>query len=113
MAISISDCRKVIRFGRVAVIYSPQHGAGWYSWHQVEELLFDPELVNMIERGASTEEIQAYCAEHYEKDNNVHYWGGADGLEIKWIPEGSIFRVSEYDGAERIILQDDDDWIVA
>ena len=43
----------------------------------------------------------------------IAYWGGVDDLEIKWIPEGSLFRVDEYDGAERIVLQDDDDWMVA
>lgn len=113
MAISISDCPKVTRFGRVAIIYSPQHGAGWYSWHRIEELLFDPELVDMIERGATGEEIGQYCMEHYETGDKPYYWGGADDLEIKWIPEGSLFRIDEYDGAESIVLQDDDDWIVA
>ena len=113
MAISISDCPKVVRFGKVAVIYSPQHGAGWYSWHHVEELLFDPNLVDLIERQATGEEIEQYCIEHYQNEDKSYYWGGVDELEIKWIPEGSIFRIDEYDGAESVVLQDDDDWIVA
>lgn len=113
MAISISDYPKVVRFGKVAVIYSPGHGAGWYSWHRIEELLFDPQLVDMIERGATEDEVEQYCIEHYENKDKSYYWGGVDDLVIKWIPEGSIFRISEYDGAETIILQDEDDWIVA
>lgn len=113
MAISISDCAKVVRFGKVAVIYSPQHGAGWYSWHQIEELLFDPELVDMIERGADGEEVQRYCIDRYDNDSQINYWGGADALQIAWVPQGSIFRINEYDGSERIVFQDDDDWIVA
>lgn len=113
MAISISDCRKIVRFGKVAVIYSPGHGAGWYSWHHVEELLFDPEIVDLIERQATAEEIEQYCIETYQDKDKPYYWGGVDDLEIKWVPEGSIFRIEEYDGAEEIILQDDDDWIVA
>ena len=113
MAISTPDCPRVIRFGKVAVIYSPQHGAGWYSWHRIEELLFDPELVDMIERGADAEEVEDYCRKHHDDENKITYWGGVDDLAIKWIPEGSIFRISEYDGAEDIVLQDDDDWIVA
>lgn len=113
MAISISDCAKVVRFGKVAVVYSPQHGAGWYSWHRIEELLFDPILVDMIERGAEPEEIEQYCKDHYDTHNQTNYWGGTINLQIKWLPEGSIFRISEYDGSESIVLQDDDDWIIA
>ena len=113
MAISIPDCPKVVRFGKVAVVYSPGHGAGWYSWHHIEELLFDPELVDMIEHSCTSEEIQQYCIDKYDTDSQINYWGGVDDLEIKWIPEGSIFRISEYDGAESIVFQDDDDWIVA
>jgi hypothetical protein len=113
LAISISDCAKVVRFGKVAIVYSPQHGAGWYSWHRIEELLFDPNLVDMIERGADAEAMQAYCEQHYQDERQSAYWGGIDDLAIAWIPEGSIFRISEYDGSESIVLQDDDDWIVA
>ncbi len=113
MAISISDCPKVVRFGKVAVIYSPQHGAGWYSWHHIEELLFDPNLVDLIERSATEDEIEAYCEEHYQNEQKSTYWGSVDELVIKWIPEGSIFRIDEYDGAESVVLQDDDDWLVA
>lgn len=113
MAISIPDCPKVVRFGKVAIIYSPQHGAGWYSWHHIEELLFDPVVVDMIERNATGEEIEQYCIDRYDTDNQINYWGGTDDLEVKWIPEGSIFRIHEYDGAETIVLQDDDYWIVA
>jgi hypothetical protein len=40
---------KVVRDGKVAVIYSPHYGAGWYSWHGIPELLFDPAVVAMIE----------------------------------------------------------------
>lgn len=32
------------------------------------------------------------------------YAGGAENLEIKWIPEGKLFRIHEYDGSEYIIL---------
>jgi hypothetical protein len=97
----------------VYVIYSPHHCAGWYTWHNIIELVFDPEVVNMIEIGASSEEIEDYCREHYNTTGITPYFGGADELKIEWLPEGSIFRIDEYDGAESIVLQDDDDWIVA
>jgi hypothetical protein len=113
MPISISDCAKVVRFGKVAVVYSPQHGAGWYSWHGVTELMFDPGLVDLIERGANAEEIETHCNGLFPEDTKIPYLGGLDELVIEWIPEGTVFRIHEYDGAEEIILQDDDDWIVA
>ena len=40
---------KLVRDGLVAIIVSPGHGAGWYSWHGIEELLFDPSIVTWIE----------------------------------------------------------------
>jgi hypothetical protein len=40
---------KLVRDGLIAVIVSPGHGAGWYSWHGIEELLFDPSIVAWIE----------------------------------------------------------------
>jgi hypothetical protein len=42
---------KVIRDGKVGVLYSPGHGAGWYSWHDVEELIYDPSIVGWVEQG--------------------------------------------------------------
>ena len=34
-------------------------------------------------------------------------------LEVQWIPEGTLFKIVEYDGAESIEYKEDDDWIVA
>ena len=48
---------KVIRDGQVAVLYSPGYGAGWFTWHGVEELLFDPKVVDMLESGKDREYI--------------------------------------------------------
>lgn len=110
MAMSISDCPKVVRFGKVAVLYTDRHGGGWYSAHHIEELVFDPEVVDMVERNENPVRIIEHCVEHY---GNSHYYQCADDLAIEWIPEGSIFRIHEYDGRETVILQDDDDWIVA
>jgi hypothetical protein len=112
MGISVSNCARVIRFGKVAVIYSPGFGAGWYSWHGIEELLFDPELVDMIERGAGEDQIKQHCEEHYRNGHDT-YWGGADQLSVAWVTEGTVFRIDEYDGNESIVIQDDDNWVLA
>ena len=35
------------------------------------------------------------------------YCGGASNLEIEWIPEGTQFRIDEYDGSETLITSKD------
>ena len=102
--------QKKIKDGMVAVLYSPYHGAGWYSWHGVEELLYDPKVVDMVLEKTSAQTIELYCDEVYGKDS---YYGGADDLEVKWIPVGTHFRIHEYDGAETIEIREEIEWMVA
>ena len=101
--------QKKIKDGMVAVLFSPYHGAGWYSWHGVEELLYDPKLVDMVEEKTSAETIELYCRTVY----GDHYYGGADDLEVKWLPTGTSFRIHEYDGSESIEIREEMDWMVA
>ncbi|MFN4287539.1 MAG: hypothetical protein ACK4E3_03480 [Brevundimonas sp.] len=100
---------KVTRDGKVAVLYSPGYGAGWYSWNtSYPVLLFDPVLVAAVEAGnlaavkARAKEIAAAA-----------YLGGAENLMIKWVTEGRRFRIKEYDGSETVIMDDEDDWLTA
>lgn len=110
---------KVIRDGKVAVLYSPSYGGGWYSWntdHQcAEQLLFHPTLVQMVEEKRHEEiDDELVCELFGISENDAPYIGSARcDLKIAWIPEGTLFRIDEYDGAESIVLQDQDDWIVA
>ena len=91
---------KVIRNGQVAVLYSPGFGAGWYSWNSNKELLFHPKLVEMVENNRQSEITTQWIQENLGI-NNV-YCGGADDLQIKWLDEGTIFEIDEYDGSESI-----------
>ena len=106
---------KVIRDEKVAVLVSPGYGAGWSTWsYCVEEddpgfMMFDPTLVDMVERGASVEEIEAYVKSKYPGG----YYGGADGLTIQWLPVGTAFRIHEYDGSESVEIRDDIQWTIA
>ena len=106
---------KVIRDGKVAVLVSPGFGAGWSTWAQsVEEddpgfMMFDPTLVDMVERGASVEEIESYVTAKYPNT----YCGGADDLTIQWLPVGTAFRIHEYDGSESVEIRDDIQWTIA
>lgn len=43
---------KVIRDGKVAVLYSKDFGAGWSTWNDgLEELVFHPKIVEMVLNG--------------------------------------------------------------
>jgi len=91
---------KVIRDGKVAVLISQGWGAGWYSWHRDnQELLFHPKLVEMVEQNRKNEINDQWILENLGIDM---YAGGSDGLEIHWLPIGTIFCIEEYDGFETI-----------
>lgn len=114
---------KVIRDGMVAVLYSPGYGAGWSTWSMVRghdtELMFDPSIVTLVEdRDAGkitdaqlVELVEAYCNQTYG-DNEV-YCGGVEDLRIEWIPEGTQFKINEYDGSESIEYKENDYWVTA
>jgi hypothetical protein len=102
---------KVIRDGRVAIVYSKHHGAGWSSWIDIEGIDTDPGLVELIERSAGQDEILTYCRNTW---GTKPYYGGAScGLDIMWIPEGSEYIIDEYDGMETVRLKESFNWRVA
>ena len=110
---------KVIRDGKVAVLVSPGYGAGWSTWATARGgengedvtgfMMFDPLLVDMVERGAEAEEIEAYVKSKYPDG----YYGGAEDLTIQWLPVGTAFRIHEYDGYETVEIRDDIQWTIA
>ena len=100
---------KLVRDGKVAVLYSPDYGLGWYTWnHDHPEILFDPAIVQLVEEN-KWDELETYVVLKYPKI----FTGGLLDLRVAWIPEGSMFRVNEYDGDESIELKDDADWFTA
>ena len=103
---------KVIRDGKVAVLYSPGFGAGWSTWNSHNpDLLFDSIIVDFVLSKPENwqQGIEAYCELVYPGS----YTGGASDLEVMWIPAGSQFLVEEYDGSESITFMDKMKWIVA
>jgi hypothetical protein len=101
---------KVIRDGKVAVLVSPGFGAGWSTWAHGEigeRCMFDPIVVAWVEGGKVGEVPVAHYGDAY------FYIGGADGLEIEWVPVGTAFMISEYDGSESIRFKESDCWTVA
>jgi hypothetical protein len=99
---------KVIRDGKVAVLYSPGYGSGWYSYHKVRELLYHPHIVELVEQGRR-EDITEDLVKGLGFANV--YCGGAEDLRIEWIPEGVQFKISEYDGFESFLFEEE--WLTA
>lgn len=115
--------RKEIRNGLVAVLYSPGYGAGWSTWNVMRDgdaMMFDPSIVYMVEemnklddndsaRASWVDNIVEYCKRTYPEA----YCGGADDLVIEWVPQGTMFKINEYDGSESIQFKENDCWSVA
>jgi len=101
---------KVVKDGTVAVLYSPGYGAGWYTWNGANtDCLFDPDIVALV-----------LANRHDEIDDLAKtkwpdmYLGGSENLKVEWVPVGSLFKIREYDGSERVEIMDiDDGWIQA
>lgn len=98
---------KVIRDGKVAVLYSPGYGAGWSTWCYnsalIETLLFHPLIVEKVESGLEREITTEWLVQQFGRDFEDVYCGGVGDLEIEWLPEGTAFRIEEYDGFETVI----------
>jgi hypothetical protein len=102
---------KLIRDGKVAVLYSPGFGAGWYTWnYSFPQCIFDPEIVEMVEKEVDFRDIAQFVEKKYGEE---FYSGGADDLRIMWLPEGTEFIIHEYDGSESVRVKEEMDWMIA
>jgi len=93
---------KMTRNGLVAVVHSCRYGVDWYSGDA--RVLFDPEIVYMVEENRPAEELKVYCE---RMGYNVHvpvqwYDSVREFLDIYLIPEGTDFYIDSYDGCETI-----------
>ena len=104
---------KVIRDGEVAVLYSPGFGAGWYTWNNKKDkqVVFHPKIVEMVEAERHDEITEEWIIENLGIGN--FYAGGADDLTIEWLPIGTQFRITEYDGSESIEILGNIDFLEA
>lgn len=99
--------KKLIRDGKVAVIYSPGFGAGWSTWnHEYPDCDTNAELAQCILDGGDRE---AVAKKHYPEA----YFGGLGQAKVEWLPEGTNYRIDEYDGSESIEVAHDVKWKVA
>jgi hypothetical protein len=101
--------QKLQEDGKIAVLYSPSFGAGWYTWNrEYPDMVFDPMLVRMVEK-EEYDKALTYATMRWPDA----YFGGLEDLRVKWVPVGTLFRITEYDGNESIELKESDDWMVA
>lgn len=110
---------KTVRNGKVAVLFSPGYGAGWYTWNDYnvngneskrEFLLYGDEyLISLIEAGHIDH------AERYAKSvlGDDFYYGGFEDIAIEWLNVGTRFFIEEYDGSETIRTEEDMNWETA
>jgi hypothetical protein len=110
---------KLTRNGEVAIIYSPGYGAGWSTWAEHTErdlILFDPDIAQLIlDRDSeliTREEFGAQVDQIWQLKSYTSYCDHG-AIQVMWIPEGSLFRVEEYDGSESVVLQHEYKWYVA
>lgn len=104
--------------GKVAVLYSPGHGAGWSTWahnHDVAtKALFDPEVVQWVLDGKPEGKFAEDPHEYFRKKYGGYiYCGGLWNVEIEWVSPGTMFRINEYDGYESVEFIDNIEWSVA
>ena len=101
--------RKLNENGKVAVLYSPDFGAGWSTWNPNHpEILFDPAIVKLVEK-EQYDELATYVELKYPGI----YTGGLSNLRVEWIKEGKKFLITEHDGSESVQLEEDIDWMIA
>jgi hypothetical protein len=94
----------------VAVVYSPGFGAGWSTWNTefAEFLCMDSVIAACVLAGdieGAITRAESVCPDIYP--------GGADDLRVEWLPDGTRFRIDEYDGSESVVVFDPADYMTA
>lgn len=101
--------QKYIKDGKVAILVSPGFGAGWSTW-EGKALAYDRRVVEKFFEGTPAKEMQEYLNSIGYK--NI-YMGGYDHLIVKWLPVGTKYRITEYDGAENLETIESIEWETA
>lgn len=112
-----------------AVLVSQGFGAGWSTWNQ-RELAYDSRVVEFylthkddeewmhtVEESGLMSREESFAHKEARKFfesigyNECPYMGGFENIELEWVPCGVIWRMDEYDGAESIVYQAEQDWV--
>lgn len=96
-----------------AVLVSPGWGAGWSTWND-RRLALDKRVVDLFLSGyrVTSPDSQAVGDQRIQGwGYSKPYWGGWNQIEVRWIPFGVKWRMTEYDGNEAIEYLNDDSYI--
>lgn len=93
---------------KIGIVYTPVHGGGWSSWWD-PAMALDQELAHAIEAGASSNELEEIAAKNWPD----YYIGTIECAKVEWVDEGTLFRITDYDGCESIEYPADYYWQVA
>lgn len=94
--------------GKVAVLYSPDFGAGWSTWNNpnwASLLTAHRDIVQAVldedeaKAGALAEQLVREATGNAEDYVCIL---GARGLKVEWLAKGSQFEIEEYDGSESL-----------
>lgn len=96
---------KIIRDGKVAVAVSGGFGAGWSTWNDINPM---DARFNQLFLDGKVDEVVRICDEE-----ELGYAGGAEDVEIEWVPAGTKFIIHEYDGSESLECLEYFNWLVA
>ena len=93
--------------GRTIVLYSPSYGSGWSSWAPGEfayQLLFDSRIILfLLSRNYTCNDKTYYeFMKTIMPELIIPQFETFENLHIKYIPEHTMFRINEYDGAESV-----------
>ena len=104
--------RKVENNGKVAVLYSPGYGAGWYTWnrHAGEQLIYDPMVVEWVLADKPNNHMATAVFDYLQQQYSGVCTSGMKDLEVKWLPVATRFRINEYDGSEGIVVDNEEEW---
>lgn len=88
---------------KVAVIISPSFGGGWSTEYPLilrEFLCMDSVLVKALI--SESRELVNSIAEGCLKGWGEHFHSHNSPLELRWVKRGTLFQITNYDGAETL-----------
>lgn len=101
-----------------AVLVSRGFGAGWSTWNPSRRFAYDKRVIELYLSGFKlARPNRDFLPEEREQLERVFhdglgytisqlYFGGWNDLELVWVSFGVYWRITEYDGSERIEFLD-------
>lgn len=113
---------KYMKDGNVAILISPGFGAGWSTW-EGDSLAYDKRVVEFFLNcdDETKKKIAVLDSKENKKATKLFkswgyddvYFGGFEDIVIKWLPEGTKYMITQYDGSETLKTIEDIGWQTA